>query len=122
MRKVTDELIKMHQLVSNVLEGFESSNPRFEPIMKTLHRTVVAHGWLQDEILAPAVGNKLLIEKPFLNEIHQEHQDLDRMLKALLDTPLDLKKDLDAKVLQIRTVIETHFKKEKEAFYPLVEQ
>jgi iron-sulfur cluster repair protein YtfE (RIC family) len=122
MKNITDELAKTHQVVCKVLEGFNPSNPRFQSIMETLHRTVLAHAWLQDEVLFPALENKLLIQIPLLNEIFQEHKDLDRLLKALLDTSLDCKNELEAKVLQIRVILETHFMKETEALYPLVEK
>jgi hemerythrin-like domain-containing protein len=122
MKKVTDELLKTHQLVRKVLEGFDPANERFQPVLETLHRTVLAHAHLQDQILIPALENKTLIQKPLLSELFQEHKDLDHMLKALLAIPQNGKDELQAGALQIRTVLETHFKKEAVALYPLVEK
>lgn len=122
MKKATDELLKTHLVVDKVLEGFDVKNARFPEIMKTLHRTLLAHGWLQDEILLPVLRQKQLIEPPFLNEIVQEHKDLDQLLKTLLDTSLNFTSNLEAVASQIRIVIETHFKKERDVLYPLAEK
>ena len=122
MTKATDELMKTHRVVAKVLEGFIAGKPRFVDITKTLHRTVLAHAWLQDEILLPALMGKSLIVENVLKGIVQEHKDLDSLLKMLITLPQDQQQKIDAYVLQIRTLIETHFKKETDALYPLVEK
>jgi hemerythrin-like domain-containing protein len=52
----------------------------------------------------------------------QEHKDLDQMIGLLLKTPPEQKNELEAFVLQIRAIIEAHFKKEEDALFPLTEQ
>ena len=122
MKKITDELIKTHQVVFKLLEGLDVDNRRFPEITKTLHRMLLAHAWFQDEILLPLLWDQSLIERPFLNQIVQEHRDFDRLLKTLLDTSLDYRNKLEAEVSQIRVIIETHFKKEADVLYPLAEK
>ena len=122
MKKATDELLKTHVVVRKVLEGFAVKNKRFPEIMTTLHRTLLAHAWLQDEILLPALKEQALLQVPLLNEICQEHKDLELLVKSLFDTSLNFKSALESKVLQIRIIIETHFRKEAEILYPLVEK
>ena len=120
--KATEELVNTHQVVWKVLEIFSTGNPRFQESIKTLRRTVEAHAWLQDEIFLPALMGKPLIEKSFLAELAQEHKDLDQMIGLLLKTSPEQKKEAEAYVLQVRALIEAHFKKEKDALYPLAEQ
>lgn len=120
--KATEELTHTHQVVGKVLEIFSPGNPRFQESIKTLRRTVEAHAWLQDEIFIPALKGKPLIEKSFLAEIAQEHKDLDQMIGLLLKTRPEEKKEAEAYVLQIRTLLEAHFKKEQDALYPIAEQ
>ena len=122
MKKATEELLKTHLVVRKVLEGFDVDNRRFPEIMQTLHRTLLAHAWLQDEILLPVLREKALIAMPLIDEIVQEHKDLDHLLKTLIDTSLYYPNELEAEVLQIRTAIETHFKKERDVLYPLAEK
>jgi len=119
MKKATDELLKTHRVLRKVLEGLDVNNKRFPEIIKTLHRTFLAHAWLHDEILLPLLREQSVIETSFLNEIVQEHKDLDRLLKALLDTALDCTDLLESRVLQIRTELESHLKLEAEILYPL---
>jgi len=120
--KATEELVHTHQLVSKILEIFATDQPRFQESMKTLQRAVEAHAWLQDEILLPALDGKPLIDKAFLSEIVQEHRDLDSMIGRLQAIPPDQLPDVQASVLQIRVLLQTHFQKEADALYPLVEQ
>ena len=120
--KATEELAHTHLLVRKVLEIFTPGNPRFQESIKTLRRAVEAHAWLQDKILIPALQGRPLIEQSFLTEFIQEHRDLDQMIGLLLKTPPEKKNEVEAYVLQIRTLLETHFQKEKNALYPLSEQ
>jgi iron-sulfur cluster repair protein YtfE (RIC family) len=114
MNKTIDELLKTHHLVRKVLEGFDINNTRFAEITKTLHRTLLAHAWFHDEILLPVLREKSAPEEtPLINEIMQEHKDLDRLLKESV---------APAQVLEIQNLIETHFKKESETLYPLAEK
>jgi len=122
MGNASEELIKTHRLVGKILEQFDSKESRFSEIRLTLERAVTAHAWLQDEIVLPALKGKALIEERFLNEVTQEHQDLEFLLKKLALVALDAKPELDALVLQIRTLLDTHFEKETNALYPLAEK
>ena len=120
--KATEELTHTHDVVRKVLEIFTPANPRFQESIKTLQRTVEAHAWLQDEIFIPALKGQPLIQINFLAELAQEHKDLDQMIRQLLKTPPEQKKAVESFVLQIRTLIAAHVKKEQDALYPLAEQ
>ena len=120
--KATERAPHTHQVVSKVLEIFSTGNPRFQESIKTLRRTVAAHGWLQDEIFLPALRGKPLIEKSFLSELVQEHKDLGSDDWIPAQDPPEQKKEVEAYVLQIRALLQAHFMKEKDALYPIAEQ
>ena len=122
MLKATEELANTHRVVEKVLKQFAPDQPRFNDVMKTLRRTALAHAWLQDQIFLRGLKGKPLIVQEFLDQITQEHQTLDHLIELLQKTPQDQKKELDAQVLQIRTLIKTHFEKEAKALYPLSEE
>jgi hemerythrin-like domain-containing protein len=120
--KATVELLKTHQVVNKVLEGFNVQSVRFPEVMRTLHRTLLAHAWLQDEILLPVLRDRMPSQTALLDEITDEHAELDRLLKALPDEPAAQTGELQAQALQIRTLIAQHFKKEAKTLYPLAEK
>jgi len=122
MGKATDELIKTHRLIEQILIHFDTSNPQFSHVRKTLERAVIAHGWLQDEFLLPLLWGKPLIERQFLVEVTQEHHDLESLFERLQTISPDDARENEALVLQIRTLLEAHFSKEKNALYPLTEK
>lgn len=122
MGKATEELIKTHRLLEKLLEQFEPGKPRFAEVRKTLERAVQAHTWLQDELLLPVLKGKPLIERRFLEEIREEHRDLEHLLKLLLNISPDAKEEVQALVIQIRAILESHIDKEALGLYPLVEK
>jgi len=122
MGKATVELLKTHRLVEQILIHFDTIRPQFSDVRATLERAVVAHCWLQDEFLLPALWGKPLIERQFLVGITQEHRDLEYLLEQLQTIAPDAARENEALVLQIRTLLEAHFSKEKNALYPLIEQ
>lgn len=122
MGKATDELIKTHKVVEKVLKQFKPDEPRFSEIRKTLERTVLAHVWLQDELFLPVLKGKPLLERRFLEEIVEEHRDLEHLLKLLLNISPDAKDEVQALVVQIRAILEAHFEKEASGLYPLAEK
>jgi hemerythrin-like domain-containing protein len=116
--KATDALLADHKLIRKVLTGFELDNPRFSEIAKTLHRTVVGHAWFEDEILMPAlVKEPTLLRKQFSDEIIQEHQDINALIGLVRKTTN--RSDLEANRLQLITILDTHFRKEEDALFPL---
>lgn len=119
--RATDALLVDHRLVRKVLEGFRLDNPRFSQIALTLHRALKAHAWFEDEIFLPVVKREPLFYARFTAEIEQEHKDLDQLLTLLRAAPAQ-SKELDAYVLQFRSLINTHFAKEEDALFPLAEK
>jgi hypothetical protein len=83
MGKATDELIKTHRLVEQILIHFDTLKPPFSDVRATLERAVIAHGWLQDEFLLPVLWGKPLIERQFLVGVTQEHHDLELRISAM---------------------------------------
>ena len=122
MGKATDELIKTHRVVMQILSHFDTIKPPFSDVRATLERTVTAHCWLQDEFLLPVLWGKPLIERQFLAGVTQEHRDLECFLERLQTIAPDATREHEALLLQIRALLEAHFAKEKNALYPLIEQ
>jgi iron-sulfur cluster repair protein YtfE (RIC family) len=120
--KVTDALLKDHRLINKILESFTLENPRFDHICQTLHRALLSHAWFEDEIFLPAVRAEPLLFKRFTDEIYQEHQDLNALMKLLRKTPATQKRELEFYSQELRVLLSTHFKKEEDALFPLTER
>jgi iron-sulfur cluster repair protein YtfE (RIC family) len=119
--KATDALLKDHRLINKILEQFVVDNPRFEKICLTLHRAVAAHAWFEDEIFLPAVETEPLLFRRFIDEIYQEHKDIDALLKLIRKTSMASKRDLLFYSQELSVLLSTHFKKEEDALFPLTE-
>ncbi len=121
MSKATDQLLKDHRMIRKVLEQFSQENPRFPEILKTLQRIVAAHAWFEDEIFLPAFRAEPRMEKVFIEEISREHKDIDHFLRCLRLAPV---KDRGTGLLmtQFLAVLDTHFKKEEDALFPVAER
>jgi hemerythrin-like domain-containing protein len=120
--KATEQLLKDHKMVRKVLEQFSLDNPRFPEILKTLQRIVLAHAWFEDAIFLPAFEAEPLLERRFTAEIIQEHKDIDHFLKCLRKTSPARSREMEALMLQFGSVLDTHFKKEEDALFPLAER
>ena len=94
--KATDQLLKDHKMIRKVLENFMPDHPRFGQIHKTLGRVVLGHAWFEDEIFLPAFEKEPLLQKRFLDEISNEHKDLDFFLGLIHKTDPNNKKELSA--------------------------
>lgn len=121
-RKATDALLADHRLIRKVLNEFRLDNPKFEKIAATLHRTVKGHAWFEDEIFLPVVRADPLFLKAFLDEISQEHSDIDRLLSLVRKTPAAKTVEREVYAIQLEAVLDTHFKKEEDALFPLAEK
>lgn len=122
MPTATDQLLKDHKMIRKILEKFHVDNPRFPEILKTLQRVVVGHAWFEDEFFMPAVKSRPLIFKPFWSEVSTEHEDIGALLALLRKTGLREKKLLQARVIALRSLLETHFAKEEDVLFPLAER
>jgi hemerythrin-like domain-containing protein len=121
MSTATEQLLKDHKMVRKILEGFRTDNPRFPDILKTLQRVVLGHAWFEDEFLMPALKARPLVFKPFWAEIGQEHEDIAGLLALLRKTSSKDQRLLKARVLTLRSLLESHFAKEEDALFPLAE-
>jgi hemerythrin-like domain-containing protein len=122
MPTATEQLLKDHKMIRKILEGFDVDNPRFPEILKTLQRVVVGHAWFEDAFFMPAVKSRPLIFQPFWSEVSTEHGDIAGLLALLRKTELKEKKRLQARVITLRSLLETHFAKEEDVLFPLAEQ
>ena len=117
----TEQLLKDHKMIRKILQGFRGDNPRFPEILKTLQRVVLGHAWFEDEFLLPALKARPLLFKPFWAEIGQEHEDIAGLLNLLRKTDPKDQGPLKARVLTLRSLLETHFAKEEDSLFPLAE-
>jgi len=121
MVKATDALLTDHRLIRKTLEEFALENPRFPALLKTLQRVVIAHAWFEDEIFLPALKAERSLDR--LNrEISEEHKDLAELFLRAEAAGAGPSRDLEANVLQLRTILETHLRKEEDALFPLAER
>lgn len=109
-------------MIRKTLEGFRLDNPRFPSISKTLQRLLIGHAWFEDAIFIPPLKAEPLVAQRFLDEISQEHKDLDTLMGLLRKTSLENKRELDAYAVQIRAILNTHLSKEEDALFPLAEK
>lgn len=121
-QKATDKLLADHRLIRKIMEGFHIDNPRLSAILKTLQRAVVGHAWFEDEIFLPVFKAEPLLERRFVQEMIQEHQDLDHLLRRLSEAKTNQLKELDSLMLQTQVLLSTHFSKEEEGLFPLAER
>lgn len=120
--KATDRLLTDHKMIRKLLESFSPDRPAFRRDLKLLSRAVVGHAWFEDEIFLPAFSKRHLLKKIFNDEINQEHKDIRYFLDLLARTADDEKKEIDADALQLRAILDNHFKKEEDALFPLAER
>ncbi|MBL8024422.1 MAG: hemerythrin domain-containing protein [Elusimicrobia bacterium] len=117
----TEQLLKDHKMIRKILEGFQIRNPRFPEILKTLQRVVLGHAWFEDTFFMPALKARPMVFKPFWVEIGQEHEDIAGLLSLLRKTDVKNKDVLKARVMTLRSLLDTHFAKEEEVLFPLAE-
>lgn len=122
MPKATDELLKDHKMIRKIMSEWSVDNPRFPDIHKTLSRVVLGHAWFEDQVFFPAMEAEPVFARRFMTELYQEHKDIDSLLKLVHKTPVAKREELDFLVMQLRVVLETHFKKEEEALFPICER
>lgn len=120
MAKATDELLKDHKMVRKILTEWKTGNPRFTQIHKTLARVVRGHAWFEDQVFFPAMQAEPALAKRFMDELWQEHKDIDALLDLVEKT--DRQPQLDYYATQLGVVLDTHFKKEEDALFPICEK
>ncbi len=119
MKKATDALLADHKMIRKLLEGLRVDNPRFSEISKTLERVVLTHAWLEDTVFIPALRTEPLFAKRYLDELFDEHKDIDYFIKLIQKTSPS--KELNANMKQFRAILDNHLKKEEDALFPLAE-
>lgn len=119
--KATDKLLTDHRLIRKILEGFHLENPRFAEITKTLRRAVIGHAWFEDVIFLPALKAEQSLAR-ITQEMTQEHKDIEALMGCVQDTSPGNRRELEGYVLQLRVILDTHFKKEEDAVFPLTER
>lgn len=122
MTKATDALLKDHKMIRKTLEGFTVDNPRFDPLLKTLQRIVLAHAWFEDEIFLPAFNAEPRLKRRFVDEITQEHKDIEYFLDLLRKTSPSQKEERELSARQFTSILTTHLLKEEDGLFPLAER
>lgn len=121
MANAIEALLADHQMIRKLLQAFQLENPRFPEVFVTLQRIVKAHAWFEDQIFLPALRAEPLLER--LNrEISQEHQDIEFLFEKAKHAAQNPARKKEAYVLQLRTVLDTHFRKEEDALFPIAER
>jgi iron-sulfur cluster repair protein YtfE (RIC family) len=120
--KATDSLLADHKMIRKLWGELQFDNPRFDEIALTLHRVILGHAWFEDQIFLPALKNKELLVKCFADEIQNEHHDINTLLGLVRKTPKKEAAERAAYRLQLVTLLDTHFKKEEDALFPLAEK
>lgn len=120
--KATESLLADHKMIRKLWGDLTFENPRFNEIALTLHRVVLGHAWFEDQIFLPALKNKEFLVKCFADEIQKEHEDINTLLTLVRKTPADKKQERIYYRLQLVTLLDTHFKKEEQALFPLAEK
>lgn len=119
MKKATDALISDHKMIRKLLDGLIPGNPRFPELAGTLERVVLSHACFEDEILLPAFKNEPRLEKRYLDELINEHKDIDYFIKLIRKN--NPSKEWEGHLKQFRAILENHLRKEEDALFPLAE-
>jgi hemerythrin-like domain-containing protein len=119
MKKATDALLADHKMIRKLLDSFELSNPRFSEIKKTLTRVTLTHAWFEDAVFLPAFEHEPLLIKRYMDELYQEHKDIDHFLSLILKAAPAPTVELEATLQQFRAIMLTHLDKEEDALFPL---
>lgn len=109
-------------MIRKIMSEWTLDNPRFVHIHKTLGRVVRGHAWFEDEVFFPAMAAEPVFAKRFMEELYQEHKDIDALLKLVAKTPSEKANLLSYYALQLKSVLETHFQKEEDALFPICEK
>src|SRR5438309_445115 len=107
MKKATDALLSDHKMIRKLLEAFHIDNPRFPDISKTLTRVVLMHAWFEDEIFLPAFKAEPRFVKNYLDELYQEHKDIEYFLTLIAKPPAP-SPSLELTIVQFRAILENH--------------
>lgn len=122
MPRATDELLKTHRMIKRLLEKFSTGDARFLEVSKTLRRAVAAHAWFEETIFHPALKKARIADGRLFKQLAREHDDLDQLFAALQQLRPGEREASMHYSWQIRVILETHLRKEKDALYPLAEK
>ena len=114
-------LLADHKMIRKILESFDPDSPRVGLISQTLARALKTHAWFEDEVFIPALRASPMLQPRFTDGIIQEHRDIAFLLGEILQPGID-RRMLDVHVLQFRALLESHFRKEEDALFPLAER
>ena len=119
MVNAIDVLIADHRMIRKILGNFHRTQPRLNLISKSLVRAVKSHAWFEDQVFIPAFENERLLEKKFVQEIVDEHKDIEVLMASFLGTRSEDKDLWEAKAIQFKALMESHFLKEEDGLFPI---
>lgn len=122
MKKATEALLSDHKMIRKLMEGLQTDNPRFGEISKTMTRVVLTHAWFEDNVFLPAFKNEPLLIKNYMDQLYDEHKDIDTFMKLIRSMPDIFSVQMEATLKQFKAIMRTHLEKEEEALFPLAEK
>ncbi len=122
MKNAIDALLNDHKMIRKLLSGLTPENSRYTEVLKTLERVVLSHAWFEDNVFLPAFKAEPLLLKKYLNELYEEHKDIEFSMDLVRKTGPKPSKELDAYTKQFRAILDNHLQKEEDALFPLAQQ
>ncbi|OVE76396.1 hypothetical protein BVX98_06155 [bacterium F11] len=115
---ILKSLLADHKMIINLLKTMDVDNPRLSSIRKTLGRVLTSHAGFEDKILSSCDHASLQLHEAIPREISNEHKDIETLMQLILHYDLADKKPLQHLISQHRIILETHFKKEEDIWFP----
>ena len=121
-RTATEVLLADHKMIRKIMSDLEWTHPRFDDLSKTLHRIIVSHAWFEDEIFLPAFQSEPRLNRRFVDEIIQEHKDINVLLGLAREQRKKWDKNGELAYWQFKSILDAHFKKEEDGLFPIAEK
>lgn len=122
MKNAISALLSDHKMIRKLLEAYRLDNPRYDEIAHTLDRVVRMHAWFEDTVFLPAFEKEPLLVKRYLDELYQEHKDIDALSTLVRQTKREETERLESYTRQFRAILTNHLAKEEDALFPLAEK
>lgn len=119
--KATDAMLADHKMIRKLTSEMRLDNPRFAQIAESAHRILTGHAWFESRIFFPAVEKSPMLARRFTDDLYREHDDIDALIDLVRDPATD-PAHLDGYLRQFRSMVDTHFAKEEDVFFPLTER
>lgn len=119
---IINSLLADHKMINKLLKNMDVGNPRLRLVRETLGRALASHAGFEDKILSAYDHGALHLHEAIPKEISDEHKDIEKLMELILHHDLADKKPLQHLINQHKTILETHFKKEEDIWFPSLEK